>query len=327
MPRIRVDQLDVHYQQAGAGPDVVLIHGFTSNLAIWAFSNILPTLARTYRVTAYDLRGHGRTSAPPSGYTSDRLADDWHALHAALGLAPAWIVGHSYGGVVAMHAAVRHPQTVAGVILSDAYFPGLAEIEPNVEHVGVWHDLRNTLAASGAEIGEQVDFDRLLNVVASLTPEQAAAIKNELGAPGARWLEQLRPLAGTTAGRDLFAVAGLDAEQLARVVQPVVALYDEHTPFGATCRWLVENLPDCRADQVPGARHLALLENPAGFVERVAAHLAALVDRPPAPTAASTASTASAASTAAAVSPYAQATPNSIAPSAAREAVAPRPAR
>ena len=58
------------------------------------------------------------------------MADDLRQLHAALGLGPAMLVGHSFGGVSAVHAAALYPECIAGVILSDSFFPGLRHVEP-----------------------------------------------------------------------------------------------------------------------------------------------------------------------------------------------------
>jgi pimeloyl-ACP methyl ester carboxylesterase len=204
------------------------------------------------------------------------MAGDLQKLMTALGIERAYLVGHSYGGVIGMHVAQETPERVAGVILSDSYFPGLAHLEPNVADAGPWHDLRRDLARVGAEIGETVDFDRLFEAVAEMEPAQFDAYKKQLGPPAARWLSQLSQLLGTTAGKDLFEVAGLTAERIASVQQPVIALYDEHTPFVATSRWLAENVPHCQVDIVPGAKHVAPLQNSAGFVERVQRHLRAM---------------------------------------------------
>ncbi len=273
MPRLRLSDIEVHYQQSGQGPDVVLIHGFTSNLAMWAFSGIIEDLRSRFRVTAYDLRGHGLSSAPASRYTSADMAADYKQLHAALSLGSAIVVGHSFGGVIGMHAAAVYPETVAGVIVCDSYFPGLAHLEPSMPEAEVWQDLRRTLAQAAVEIGERVDFRRLIEAVANLTPSQTEQIKEALGAPGARWLAQLGSLVRTTAAEETFAVAGLSADVIIAVQQPVVALYDEQSPFFATCRFLTERLPRCKMDVIPGAAHLALLQNPAGFVEAVGKHL------------------------------------------------------
>jgi 3-oxoadipate enol-lactonase len=67
--------------------------------------------------------------------------------------------------------------------------------------------------------------------------------------------------------------AGLTAERIAAVPRPVVALYDEFSPFLATCRWLEQHLPDCTAEIIPEAKHLAVVENTAGFTDAVLRHL------------------------------------------------------
>lgn len=279
MPRIALSKYEAHYQQVGQGPDVVLIHGFTSNMAMWVFGGIANALKDRFRVTSYDLRGHGVSSAPPTGYTSDVLADDLAELHEALKLQPAYVVGHSLGGVVGMHAAVRHPARIAGNILSDTYFPGLAEIEPNMEQVEVWTALREIFLKVNQDIGPTVDFRRLLNIIPTLSAADQTSMRKDLGPPVARWLSQLKPLAGTTAPEEVFQAAGLTADVLRTIRQPVVALYDERTPFEATWQWLGENMPDFRGDRVPGAAHLALLENPEVFTQLVRKHLLSLCDQ------------------------------------------------
>ena len=273
MPMLNIDGLKIHYQQSGQGPDVVLIHAFTSNLSVWMFINIMATLGEHFRVTIYDLRGHGNSSAPPTNYTSADMAADLHALHERLGLGPAFLVGHSFGGVVAMHAALLHPEWVRGVILSDSYFPGLSHIEPNMMQAGAWTDLREKLAACDVDIGDTVDFGRLFELVGTFGPEQFEVLKQKMGPAGARWMSQLVQLALTTANHDVFIDGGLTAERIGTVAQPVVALYDEHTAFGATRDYLAKNLPNCRMATVSGAKHLAPLENSEEFVGLVQKYL------------------------------------------------------
>jgi pimeloyl-ACP methyl ester carboxylesterase len=279
MPYLTANGVRLHYQQAGQGPDVVLLHAVTSNLAVWLFINLIDVLARDYRVTAYDLRGHGASAVTPTGYTSAEMAEDFRHLHEGLGLGPACLVGHSFGAVVALHAAVLYPERVAGLILSDPYFPGLAHVEPNLGRTPLWVDLREVFRHVGTELGDEVDLTTLFRLVAGLTPGQHQGIRERLGSAAARWLAQLPRLAETTCGTDVLAVAGLTAERIGSVGRPVVALYDEHSPFLATCRYLAEHLPDCVVDIVPGAGHLAPLQNPAVFVEAVRRHLAAQTGR------------------------------------------------
>ncbi|MDB5590173.1 alpha/beta hydrolase [Enterovirga sp.] len=264
--------LRFHYQQKGSGPDIILVHAVTSNMSVWLFSNIMDVLAKDFHVTAYDMRGHGASDAPASGYTSADMAEDLRGLHLALNLGPAIIVGHSYGAVVATHAAVLYPAMVRGLILSDPYFPGLADLEPNLADMEGWRDVRAALVAGGAELGPDIDFTRLFQVVADLTPEQKQHFSQTMGESSLRWLLQLPRLAKTTCGRDVFAPAGLTADRLRGIQQPLVALYDEHTSFGATRAFLQDSVANITIETVPGARHLAPLQSTDAFSQLVQKH-------------------------------------------------------
>lgn len=276
MPEVEVNGTRLYYQQTGSGPDVVLLHAVTSNQAVWLFTGLVDALAADFRVTTYDLRGHGASDRPPTGYTSAVMAEDFRRLHAALGLGPAYLVGHSFGGVVAMHAALLAPEVVAGVILSDSFFPGLRHVEPNFGRWAIWTELRETFVKVGVELGETVDFTRLFNATAELPPEKMKVLEDIYGAFGRGWLRQLPRLAETTCGDEVLAVAGLTADQLVTVAQPVTALYDEFSPFQATCRWLEQHLIRCTAEIIPAARHLALVENTPAFTGAVRRHLSRL---------------------------------------------------
>ena len=273
MPEVEVNGTRLYYQQSGQGPDVVLVHAVTSNQAVWVFSGLVEILAADFRVTAYDLRGHGMSARPATGYSSSVMAEDFRQLHAALGLQPAVLVGHSFGGVVSMHAAAAAPQCVAGVLLSDSFFPALKHIEPNFGRMNIWGDLRKTFSRVDVELGETVDFARLFRETASLTAAQMKSLEDIYGAFGRGWLRHLPKLAETTCGEEVLQEAGLTAGVLASIQQPVVALYDEFSPFLATCRWLEQHLPRCTAEIIPAAKHLAMLDNTAGFTDAVKRHL------------------------------------------------------
>ncbi len=109
MPKLNANGLNFHYQQAGAGPDVFLIHGVTGDLSIWFLCEAMGVLGRSFRVTAYDLRGHGYSDVSARRYTSADQAADLMAIMDALEIDRAMLVGHSFGAVIAMHAAVSHP--------------------------------------------------------------------------------------------------------------------------------------------------------------------------------------------------------------------------
>jgi 3-oxoadipate enol-lactonase len=283
MPEVEANGTRLFYQQSGVGPDVVLIHAVTSNQAVWVFTGLIDALSADFRVTSYDMRGHGFSARPPTGYTSADMVEDYRCLHTTLGLQPALIVGHSFGGVVGIHAALSAPSSVAGVILSDSFFPGLRHIEPNFGKANVWIDLRATFLTVGVDLGPAVDFANLFRTAAQLTPQQMYSLEERVGVLGRGWLRQLPKLAETSCGDEVLAEAGLTAERIKSVSQPVVALYDEFSPFLATCEWLENHLPVCTTEIIPAAKHLAVVENTIAFTVSVRRHLrrlAGLGERP-----------------------------------------------
>jgi pimeloyl-ACP methyl ester carboxylesterase len=280
MPRVTVDGTTFYYQQVGAGPDVVLLHGISGNLAIWPLINLMPVLAADFRVTAYDLRGHGYSDTPPSGYTSADMAGDLVNIQRALGLGPMYVLGHSFGGVVALHAAVLYPEAIAGLVLSDPYFPGLRHLETRVGQWSGWQEYKEQANRAGLEVTEEDWFDvgQLFKQAAHLPPERHEMFRKELGLAA---MERLTRLAATTCGDDVKAVAGLTEERIRSVRHPSIALYGENSPFLATCRYLEQNLANCRAVLVPDAKHRAHEENPLAYVALVHKHLRELAGLAP----------------------------------------------
>lgn len=97
------------------GRPVILLHGYSDSWFSW--SRVLPLFPADLRVYALDLRGHGRTSRPESGYRLPDLADDVLAFMDAQGVRSTALVGHSMGSLVAQHVAARAPGRVARLVL------------------------------------------------------------------------------------------------------------------------------------------------------------------------------------------------------------------
>lgn len=87
-----------------------------------SYATVLPALARTHRVVAVDVHGHGRSSWNPEDYTAVQIADDLAGLVDQVFGQPVMVAGHSSGGLVAAVLAARHPDRVRGVVLEDAPF-------------------------------------------------------------------------------------------------------------------------------------------------------------------------------------------------------------
>jgi len=98
-------------------PTVVLIHGWTCDGSDWAHQH--DAFSADYRVITVDLRGHGRSSAPPSGYDPRGFAQDIAALLDVLSVHDVIAIGHSLGGLVASALSIERPDLVAGVVVVD----------------------------------------------------------------------------------------------------------------------------------------------------------------------------------------------------------------
>ena len=115
--QIDVGGLDMHIAEAGEGPVVLLVHGFPELWYSWRHQ--LPALADAgYRAVAPDMRGYGRTAAPPDigSYTILHLVGDLVGLLDALGEKQAVVVGHDWGSLVAWSAAQLRPDRFRGVV-------------------------------------------------------------------------------------------------------------------------------------------------------------------------------------------------------------------
>ena len=88
---------------------------------------MLPKLTRRFRVVTYDARGHGLSAKPSSGYGFDRVVADARAVIRATGLRRPLITGHSWGAMVALELAARHPRAIGGAVLVDGGISALHE--------------------------------------------------------------------------------------------------------------------------------------------------------------------------------------------------------
>lgn len=116
MPFIKTDELNIHYETAGSGKEVLLLlHG---NFASWRWwLPVLKNTPRGYRAYAPDMRGCGDSDHPPKGYTIAQHAMDLHQFIQKLRLPRLHLVGHSLGGCVALEYALKFPNRIKSLTL------------------------------------------------------------------------------------------------------------------------------------------------------------------------------------------------------------------
>ncbi len=129
----------IHYVSGGAGPAIVLLHGWPLTWREWR--GIMPALAQAgFTVIAPDLRGLGDSDKPSKGYDKKTVADDVCGIVHDLGFEPIDLVGTDIGMMVAVSWALHHPTDIRRLVLAESLIPGFGLEElMNPATGGYWH--------------------------------------------------------------------------------------------------------------------------------------------------------------------------------------------
>ena len=119
MPKVRVNDITMNYDQQGTGEPLILIPYLAADHACYAFQ--VAEYAKHFTCISVDLRGTGATDKPEGVYATELFADDVAALMQALGIARAHVSGLSLGAAVGMWLAARHPEKVKSLSLHSAW--------------------------------------------------------------------------------------------------------------------------------------------------------------------------------------------------------------
>lgn len=245
---IDVSGARLHVRTAGAGPAVLLIHGWALDLDMW-----LPQfaeLADRYRLIAFDRRGFGLSSGTPG--IEDDVADI-HELLARLGVDRVAVVGMSQGARVALRWAIDNPARTTSLILDGPPRDLLAVGRPQGEIALATY--RELVRNQGIEAFRRQWLDHPLM---------------QLHTHDARTRALVREMVARYPGHDLRAD---DSPGMTRIVDlhrldvPVLIVngeYDSDMRIGAGAE-LARALPDARLAVIPGAGHLSNLDNPAAY--------------------------------------------------------------
>ena len=113
--RIAINGLDIHYLTYGHGEPLIIVHGGGDGASAWK-NNIL-ALSKQYTVYVPDLPGFGSSQAMEHGYYMEEMVDFIDSFTSALGLQSFYMMGHSFGGGVAIHYTLKYPQKIRKLVL------------------------------------------------------------------------------------------------------------------------------------------------------------------------------------------------------------------
>lgn len=268
MPRVEVNGTKMHYQQMGKGPDILLVHGLFSNIGFW-WSTVAPELAKTHRVTALDLRGHGLSGMTERGYRAVDLAGDVVALMELLDLRDVHIVGHSFGGAIALAAALRKRAFVNRITLADAWVPSLQH-QTQTPNLSRWSALKEKLRARGLE--EDADLPMVAMAFLEELAETPDATFNRLRNPAHRaaWMpvnrnsqgvrRWRRLMATTHAWKEFYNTDALDPKRLGSLRIPVHLIYGDRSGYHPTRDALIKHLPIATRHDTSGGHYFPIIQ-------------------------------------------------------------------
>lgn len=271
----------LNVETLGSGVETVLIHGLGTNMAFWYWGPAR-LIARRHRTIMYDLRGHGRSAMPASGYTLPAMCDDLIGLLDHLGIERAHIVGHSYGARVALCFAGQYPARVRTLTVADTQVRSL-QSPLRLRDWPRWEDWKRQLASVGyTEFPDEdavIDFRLLAEFSryggasqhAPMTQRQAkrqiSVQRRDMGERGSRRWHQL--LEATSARHELEDETPLDAAFLSSIRVPTLLIYGRHSHCVPTSDALLGLIPDSQRILIPQAGHFVPAVKPMMFAHAV----------------------------------------------------------
>lgn len=242
----------LHAATIGEGPLAILLHGITANA--YVFEPLMERLAGTFRLVSIDMRGHGRSSKPATGYAASDYADDIEGLIRRLDAGPALLIGHALGARDAFVAGARGNGLVSGIVAID-FTPF---IEP-----AVFEALGKRIAGGNRLFADVGAIERALAERYPMMPAEAIRRRARHGyvrtEGGWRPLAEAAAMAETAMGmRENFEAA------FASLKVPTLLIRGAESKFISPEVWERTRAlrPDMRAVELPHADHYAAEEIP-----------------------------------------------------------------
>lgn len=260
---VRLNYTQLSHKGSGPAEELVMIHGLAANMAFWLME-YGQYFAERFRVTLYDLRGHGRSQTTESGYTPDDMAADLKALLDSLGIKKAHFIAHSFGGLAALKLASTAPQRFSSLILADTHI-GLGRkqakgsawetgetVQKILDNCGIWLNTKDPYFGYHL-ITEIARFRRDgREVPEELLPWVRHILDGNNTKTAEKWLSLMEE---TQAEKELTSGDGLSEEILKNIGCPALALYGEKSQAVASGRILASALPQAKFVCVPDSGH------------------------------------------------------------------------
>ncbi len=257
MTILRVNNIELYYEEHGQGPAMIWAHGLGQTLRDW--DELVEHFKDRHRVICYDARGHGRSQVldHEEAYSQDLMIEDMRSLLDALSIETVIVAGHSMGANVALNFALSHPQRCRAVI---PLAIGTGSSDP-AHWKPYWGKLADLAESEGIDayvdgLRETPAWDRALShpligerVTKSESANAPQAIANII-----RGIQRKRP-----------SIYELSDQLKVLQVPALVAFSEGDDPVIECSRFLAESIPKARLVEIPASSHWTQLEAPEAF--------------------------------------------------------------
>jgi len=251
MPTLTRDGVNLHYEVHGAGPVILLSHGYSSTCEMWR-GQIEP-LSKTHTLVTWDMRGHGQSDYPedPEAYSEAATVADMAAILDAVGADKAVIGGLSLGGYMSLAFNRVHPERVTALLIIDTG-PGYRNDEA-----------RDGWNANALKTAERWERDGLERLAAGSAETRTSKHRNAEG------------LAKAARGMLTQRGAGVINSLPTIGVPALVLVGAEDAPFLNAADYMAAKIPGAKKVVIEGAGHAANIDQPGAFNDAVAGFLEA----------------------------------------------------
>lgn len=160
MPKVKVNDINIHYEIHGEGYPFILIRGLSSSLDSWPPYSI-GQFSKHFKTILFDNRGAGKTDVPEGKYSAKMMADDTIGLMDALQLEKAYVLGFSLGGCIAQEMVLNYPNRISKLILTSSWSGDSHGIVTPIPEINPFPKLYEFILNGDHEKGARVLTDSL----------------------------------------------------------------------------------------------------------------------------------------------------------------------
>jgi len=263
---IEANGVNLYYELSGeAGDPMIMIHGSWGDHSNW--QQVVPGLAKNFRVLTYDRRGHSRSEKAQTQGSFDEDAMDASALLVKLGLGPAHIIGNSGGAIIALKLACKEPSTFRSLIFHEPPLLDQFPEDPTIAPMLREGKRRTEAVAKLLGNGDIPGGARLFVETIAFGPggwdRLYPQVKETFINNADTFLDEMRDPAGLM----------VDLEALSHFRKPTLMSYgDKSSPFfKPIVEKLANIIPGSKLEPYPDDGHTPHISNPGEFVKRVTA--------------------------------------------------------